>query len=94
MPRPESTIISITREDGYYLSTDASRLDVPRVHEWLSTDTYWGKGRSLDTVRKAIENSLPIGVFSPATSTTPSEQVAFARAVTDYSKLGPFSADE
>ena len=66
-------------ESGEYLiSTDRKRLDVELIHNYLSTSAYWAQGRSLEVVRRAIENSLNFGVFREA------EQVGFARVVTDY----------
>ena len=64
--------------DGYEISTDPQRLDVARVHKWLSEDAYWALGRSLDKQRQAIANSLNFGVYAPS-----GEQVAYARVVTD-----------
>jgi GNAT superfamily N-acetyltransferase len=63
----------------YEISTDPARLDVPRVHRWLSTDAYWALGRSLDQQRAAIANSLNFGAYDPATG----EQRGYARVVTD-----------
>jgi GNAT superfamily N-acetyltransferase len=66
------------REDGHELDTDPGRLDLGRVHGWLSTDAYWALGRSLDTVTRSAEGSLCVGVYAPD-----GEQVGFARVVTD-----------
>jgi len=64
--------------DDYFISTDRSRLDIPLIHEWLSTCSYWAQGRSLDTVLRSIDHSLPFGIYRGT------EQVGFARVVTDY----------
>lgn len=72
-------MLTITRTDGYELSTDPSRIDVQLVHGWLSTDAYWAIGRPLDTLTRAIAGSIPFGVYRPGDGA----QVAFARAVTD-----------
>lgn len=69
----------IGRHDGYELSTDPSRIDVDRVHHWLSTDAYWALGRPRGVVERAIAGSLVFGVYRPGDG----EQVAFARVVTD-----------
>ena len=61
----------------YSVSTDKSLLDLQVIHSYLST-SYWAAGRSIDTVRRSIENSLPFGVYNDK------EQVGFARVVTDY----------
>ncbi|WP_213451504.1 GNAT family N-acetyltransferase [Rhizomonospora bruguierae] len=72
-------MLTITRTDGYELSTDPDRIDVARVYEWLSTDAYWATGRTLDVVQRAITGSVSFGVYRPGDGA----QVAFARAVTD-----------
>jgi GNAT superfamily N-acetyltransferase len=66
------------RTDGYLLSDERDRIDVELVHGWLSTDTYWAAGRSLETVRTVIDGSVSMGVYAPD-----GRQVGFARAVTD-----------
>ncbi|WP_433718135.1 GNAT family N-acetyltransferase [Actinoplanes sp. CA-051413] len=65
------------RRDDYVLTTDAARVDVGRVHRWLCDESYWAAGRDYDVVGRSIEGSLPYSVFHG------SEQVAFARIVTD-----------
>ncbi|HEY5832734.1 GNAT family N-acetyltransferase [Streptomyces sp.] len=63
----------------YDISADPARLDVPRVHRWLSTDAYWALGRTLATQEAAIAGSLNFGAYDSATG----EQHAYARVVTD-----------
>jgi GNAT superfamily N-acetyltransferase len=63
--------------DRYTVSTDPSRLDVGLIHRFLSEESYWAKGRPRDVTDRAIENSVPFGVYLG------DEQVAFARVVTD-----------
>ena len=62
----------------YLISTDQSRLDVPFIHKFLSTETYWAGGRRIEVVQKSIDNSLCFGIY------TKDQQVGFARVVTDY----------
>jgi GNAT superfamily N-acetyltransferase len=66
------------QRDDYFISTDKNRLDVAFIHDFLSNISYWGKGRSLEVVQRAIDNSLNFGVFNG------DRQVGFARVVTDY----------
>lgn len=47
------------------------------LHRFL-TESYWSSGIPLDTVQKAIENSLCFGAYDDE-----GQQVGFARAVTD-----------
>lgn len=63
----------------YEISADPARLDVARVHHWLSTDAYWALGRSLATQQAAISGSLNFGAYATGTG----EQAAYARVVTD-----------
>ncbi|MER5859079.1 MULTISPECIES: GNAT family N-acetyltransferase [Streptomyces] len=65
--------------EGYEFSADPARVDVDRVHRWLSTDAYWAIGRSREKHRRAMESSLNFGVYATASG----EQVAYARVVTD-----------
>jgi GNAT superfamily N-acetyltransferase len=65
--------------EGYETSTDPTRLDVGRVHRWLSSDAYWALGRPREKQERAIAGSLNFGVYE----TTSGEQVAYARVVTD-----------
>lgn len=63
----------------FYISTDQSKLDIPMIHDYLSEQSYWAKGRSWELVEKSIQNSLCFGVFDGQ-----NKQVAFARVATDY----------
>lgn len=69
---------SVQLVGNYSISTDRSKLDLAVVHDYLSNHSYWAQGRSLETVRRSIENSLCFGVFLG------DQQVGFARVVTDY----------
>lgn len=63
--------------DGYTISTDKQRLNLPLIQQFLSTESYWAKGRPMETVHRSIANSLVFGVYHG------SQQVGFARVVTD-----------
>lgn len=63
---------------AYTISTDKMRLNPGLIHGFLSHSSYWARDRSLATVQKSIEHSLCFGVYIG------SEQVGFARVVTDY----------
>lgn len=66
--------------EGYEISTDPARVDVDRVHRWLSTDAYWALERPRVTFDGLIAHSLNFGVYDTASG----EQVAYARVVTDH----------
>ena len=61
------------------VTTDRARLDVERIHRWLSEDAYWALGRPREVVERAIEHSLNFGAYDDT-----GEQVAYARVVTDH----------
>jgi GNAT superfamily N-acetyltransferase len=63
----------------YEISSDRARLDVERVHRFLSTEAYWSPGVSREIVERSIAGSLPFGVYSSG-----GDQIGFARVVTDY----------
>lgn len=58
------------------IDTSKSRLQLDVIHRFLA-DSYWSKGIPLDVVRSAIESSVCFGAYDG------SEQVGFARVVTD-----------
>ncbi|HEV3470324.1 MAG TPA: GNAT family N-acetyltransferase [Pyrinomonadaceae bacterium] len=62
----------------YTISDERGRLDLGVVHRFISEESYWGRGRGLEVVRRSVENSLPFGVYRGG------EMVGFARVVTDY----------
>ena len=61
----------------FTISTDRSRLDLAVIHSFLD-NSYWASGRSTETIRRSIENSVAFGVY------TGERQVGFARVITDY----------
>ena len=63
---------------SYEISTDRTRLDVARIHRFLSTEAYWSPGVPRDVVERSIENSIAFGVYTES-----GDQVGFARVVTD-----------
>lgn len=64
------------------VSFDRDRLDVDRIHRWLSEDAYWSRGIPRETVERAIAGSLCAGAYV-SDDGAPAQQVAFARVVTD-----------
>jgi GNAT superfamily N-acetyltransferase len=67
------------RQRGEYsISTDRARLDLDVIYDYLSGQSYWAKGRSRETIKRSIENSLAFGVYRGE------RQVGFARVITDY----------
>jgi len=69
--------MSSWERDKYTISTDKARLDLGVIHGFLNT-SYWAAGRSIQTIQRSIENSLPFGVYKG------DQQIGFARVITDY----------
>jgi GNAT superfamily N-acetyltransferase len=63
---------------GYWVSDDGSRIDVDKVHGWISSESYWAAGRPREVMARSIEHSLVLGLY-----TARGDQVGFARMVTD-----------
>jgi GNAT superfamily N-acetyltransferase len=59
------------------LDDSRDRLDVARVQGWLA-GSYWSPGIERARVERAIAGSHPLGAY------VGSEQVGFARAITDH----------
>jgi GNAT superfamily N-acetyltransferase len=62
----------------HLISTDRTRLDLDAIHTYLSERSYWARGRSFDQISRAIENSVPFGLYHDG------RQVGFARIVSDW----------
>lgn len=66
------------RREGFIVSTDRSKLQIERIHRFLSQEAYWSQLIPISVVRKAISNSLCFGLFADNGS-----QIGFARVITD-----------
>ena len=63
-------------ENNFIISTDKSKIDLDYVHEFLS-NSYWSPGVPMETVKRAMQNSLCFGVYDNG------RQVGYARIITD-----------
>ncbi|MEP9405785.1 GNAT family N-acetyltransferase [Peribacillus frigoritolerans] len=69
---------------GFSISTNKKYLDVDVIHDFLNQEAYWSKGIPKETVIKSIENTtLCFGVYKGEIGNEGSEQVGFARVITD-----------
>lgn len=66
-------------DDAYRFSSRLDDMDREQIHEWLSKEAYWARGRSRAVQDAAIDASTNFGMFDSMTG----RQVAYARAVTD-----------
>jgi GNAT superfamily N-acetyltransferase len=60
----------------FAISTDSSRLDLATIHAFLRS-SYWAAEIPFSVVQRAVEGSLPFGVYRGST------QIGFARVITD-----------
>jgi GNAT superfamily N-acetyltransferase len=72
--------VRVVGPDGYWVSDEKSKIDVPRVHAWISRESYWAAGRSYEVMARSIEQSLALGLYA-----ADGAQAGFARLVTDRS---------
>ena len=57
-------------------------LDIERIQQFLSVESYWSRNIPKETVEKSIEGSLCFGIYHL------NQQVGFARVITDYATFG------
>jgi|SRR5882672_1601590 len=66
------------QQGEYAISTDDNRLDILAIHDFVANQSYWAQGRTIETVKRALDNSLNFGLYKGK------QLVGFARVVTDY----------
>ncbi len=59
------------------ISTNKNLLEINFIQQFIS-HSYLGKGRTIETIKTCIENSLNFGIYLNQ------KQIAYARVVTDY----------
>jgi GNAT superfamily N-acetyltransferase len=65
----------------FSISTDGDRLQIDRIHQFLTKESYWAKERTRRQTETAIENSLCFGVYE---SEKGENLIGFARVVSDF----------
>ncbi len=68
----------VWQRNDYTINTDDELLDLRVIHDFIANQSYWGQGRKIETVKRALDNSLNFGVYRDA------RLVGFARVVTDF----------
>jgi GNAT superfamily N-acetyltransferase len=63
---------------AYLISDDPTRLDAVAIHAYLSR-SYWSEAIPLETVRRALANSLCLGAYDAA-----GHQVGLVRVISDF----------
>ncbi|MBX6323358.1 MAG: GNAT family N-acetyltransferase [Rhodospirillaceae bacterium] len=64
-------------EPDIQIDTDRGRLDLGFIHGFLAR-SHWAAGIPLATLQRAIEHSIPFGLYKDG------RQIGFARVVTDH----------
>lgn len=67
---------------NFTISTTVPDAELRQIHRFLAEETYWSKGISLESVRKALANSLCF------VASLDGEFAAFGRVVTDLASFG------
>lgn len=62
---------------GFQISTDHSLLDFEAIYNYLNEESYWAQGIPVETMRRAIDESLCFGIYKA------NSLAAFARVITD-----------
>jgi GNAT superfamily N-acetyltransferase len=57
-------------------------MDIPLVHQFLATESYWARGLQFETLTKSLSHSLCFAGF------VGEKQVAFGRVITDFASFG------
>ncbi|MCY7350529.1 MAG: GNAT family N-acetyltransferase [Cytophagaceae bacterium] len=65
--------------DEFTISTDPARLDFEVIHDFISRDSYWGKGISRAQMQQQIDHStFNFGIYHGP------RQVGFAQVLTNF----------
>ncbi len=67
-----------SRRGEFSISTDRDKLQTDVIQKFLTEDSYWAKGRTLEQTMRAIENSLCFGLYLGE------RQIGFARVISDF----------
>jgi GNAT superfamily N-acetyltransferase len=80
----------LDQRENYFISTDPALLDVPVILRFLTEESYWGRERTEDMMRRAITNSaLCFGLYQKML--TGSVQMGFARVISDLTTFAYLS---
>tara|TARA_B110000967_G_C18691496_1_gene463250 strand:- start:30 stop:437 length:408 start_codon:yes stop_codon:yes gene_type:complete len=67
-------------ETDIIISSKKRKLNIDFIHTFISK-SYWAKGRTLETMKTCIDNSLNFGVYLNK------KQIGYARVATDYGQF-------
>lgn len=66
------------KRNEFTINTDDALLDIAVIHDFIANQSYWGQGRKVEVVQRALDNSLNFGLYEG------NRQIGFARVVTDF----------
>jgi GNAT superfamily N-acetyltransferase len=75
------------QNNNFSISTDKNKLQIERIHRFLSREAYWSMDIPVSVIEKGIANSICYGVYDNKTG----QQIGFARIVTDTATFAWFS---
>jgi GNAT superfamily N-acetyltransferase len=84
MPSPRTDSIRRWSNGDYAVTTDRARVDLDLVQRFISEDSYWAAGRTLEEQARANELSTCFTVVHEASAAP----VGFARVLTDDVSFG------
>lgn len=70
-------------KNNFLISTDASLLDVEMIHRYLTNESYWAKGRSIEIVQRSLQFSFCFGVYA-LNDGSQAQQIGLARVISDF----------
>ena len=75
-----SIIVNFSKGE-YHITSDPDKFDFEKIFNFLSVQSHWSKGISMERIKKSIENSTTFAVFHN------NLQVGMARIITDYATI-------
>ena len=70
-----------SQKGAFHISMDKQQLDIPFIHQYLSTRSYGSTGIPMHALRISIEHSMCFGLYDST------KQIGFARVVTDMTTI-------
>jgi GNAT superfamily N-acetyltransferase len=71
-------VYAVELADGFEVSDDPDRLDRDAVYQFISAESYWGRGRPRDLFDRGIRNRICFGLYAPD-----GQQIGFASVMSD-----------
>ena len=69
------------QKEKYLITTDADKVDIDVVHQYLSEQSYWAKGIPREVVARSVQHSICFSVLHE------DALIGFARVVSDHATV-------